>query len=253
MKTQSSRRCGFSLIEMMVTVAIFTVVMAAVFGLLITIQQRYQTETARVDTFQGARQALDLMVRDIHIAGYPPATSFTAAAIAANPQRVALPFAWDPNYPATPCTVNVNCSAAGGPSAFDLIVETDIDPLANNGVEWVRYRLNGTTLERGIATKAAGANPVNTTLPAMVPYVENVMNNTTVAEMTTLRGFYPTMFPGNAPVPIFTYQFDAGGVNTPLKLRAVNITLIVRSVNADPKTRQPIVVTLTGYARRVNP
>jgi prepilin-type N-terminal cleavage/methylation domain-containing protein len=253
MKTPSTRRQGFSLIEMLVSVAVFTVVMAAVFGLMISSQQRYQAETDKLDTFQGARQAMDLMVRDIHIAGYPPANAFSPAVIAANPQRVALPFGWSPNYPVTPCTVGVNCSATGGPAPFDLIIETDVDPLANNGVEWVRYRLNGTTLERGMATKAAGADPANTTQGVMVPYVENVMNNTTAAEMTFLRGFYPTLFLGNAPVPVFTFQFDAGGVNIPSAIRSVNITLIVRSTNVDQKTRQPIMVTLTGFARRVNP
>jgi len=254
MTNQRNLRQGFSLIEMLVSVAVFTVVMAAVFSLLIASQQRYQAEAERLDTFQSARQAIDLMVRDIHIAGYPPANAFSPAVQAASPQLVALPFGWSPNYPAAPCTVGVNCSATGGPDPFDLIIETDVDPLAANGVEWIRYRLNGTTLERGMATKTAGADPANTTQPFMVPYVENVMNNTSVAQMTNLRGFYAGLFPGNLPVPVFTYQFNAGAAaNVPGAIRTVNITLIVLSPNVDPKTRQPIVVTLTGFARRVNP
>jgi prepilin-type N-terminal cleavage/methylation domain-containing protein len=252
MSSQMNRRQGFSLIEMLVSVAVFTVVMAAVFSLLIASQQRYQAESERLDTFQNARQAIDLMVRDIHIAGYPPANAFSPAVLAASPQLVALPFGWSPNYPAAPCTVGVNCSATGGPGPFDLIIETDVDPLAANGVEWIRYRLNGTTLERGMATKTAGADPANTTQAFMVPYVENVMNNTSVAQMTNLRGFYAGLFPGNLPVPVFTYQFD-GAANVPGAIRTVNITLIVLSPNVDPKTRQPILVTLTGFARRVNP
>lgn len=253
MKIHSPGQRGFTLLEMLIAVAVFTIVVGAVLSLLVVAQQRYQVELGRIDTFQSARQAMDLMVRDIHSAGYPPANAFSPAVLAANPQLRSLPFGWSPNYPATPCTVGVNCSAAGGPSGFDLIVETDIDPLANNGVEWIRYRLNGTVLERGMASKTAGADPTLTTNPVMVPYVENVMNNTTAAEMTFIRGFYPTMFPGNAPVPVFTYQFDAGGVNTPATLRMVNITLIVRALNVDPKTRQPIVITLTGFSRRMNP
>lgn len=252
MSSQMNRRQGFSLIEMLVSVAVFTVVMAAVFSLLIASQQRYQAESERLDTFQTARQAIDLMVRDIHVAGYPPANAFSPAVIAANPERVALPFGWSPNYPAAPCTVLVNCSATGGPGPFDLIIETDVDPLAANGVEWIRYRLNGTTLERGMVTKTVGGDPANATQGAMVAYVENVMNNTSVAQMTNLRGFYAGLFPGNLPVPVFTYQFD-GAANVPGAIRTVNITLIVLSPNVDPKTRQPILVTLTGFARRVNP
>lgn len=243
---------GFSLIEMLVSVAVFTVVMSAVFGLLISSQQRYQNDSALLDTFQSARQAMELMARDIQFAGFPPANVFTAAVATANPQSVALPFAWSPNYPATPCTVGVNCSAQGGPDSFDLILETDVDPLAANGVEWIRYRLNGTTLERGQATKTAGADPANTTLPTMVAYVENVMNNASPAQMNALRVFYPGIFPGNTPVPVFRYQFD-GAAQVPGAIRSVNISLVVMSPIPDPKTRQPRLVTLTGFARRVNP
>ena len=244
---------GFSLIEMLVSVAVFTVVMAAVFGLLISSQQRHQAETEVLDTFQGARQAMDLIVRDLHSAGFPPSNAVSPAVIAANPERVAFPFAWDPGYPGAPCTVGANCNATGGPAAFDLIIETDVDPQAANGVEWIRYRLNGTTLERGMATKTAGGNPVNATQATMVAYVENVVNNPTGPEMANLQFYYPGMFPGNAPVPVFTYQLDAGVAATPQAIRSVNVTLIVRSMNPDPRTRQPRVITLTGFARRVNP
>ncbi|MBI1750805.1 MAG: type II secretion system protein [Acidobacteria bacterium] len=253
MNSQTTRRQGYSLIEMLVSMAVFTVLTGAVFGLLTASQQRYQMETEFLDTFQGARLAMDQLVRDIHVAGYPPANAVTAAVLAANPQKAALPFAWSPGYPTTACTVGTTCNVAGGPAAFDLILETDVDPLAGNGVEWVRYRLNGTTLERGMVTKTAGADPATATQAAMVPYVENVMNNTTPAQMSSLRTYYPGLFPGNAAVPVFTYQFDPGAGNTPQAIRAVNITLIVLSPNPDPKTRQPRLATLNGYARRVNP
>ena len=135
---------------------------------------------------------------------------------------------------------------------YDLIIEADIDPQNNNGIEWVRYRLNGTTLERGVATKVAGADPELSTAPNMVEYVSNVINNASAATMTSVRNSYPTMFPGNTPVPVFTYALEGGGT-TPDKIREVNITLIVMSQDLDPKTGQPRVVTLTGHARRMNP
>ncbi len=198
---------------------------------------------------------MDLIVRDIHSAGYPPANSVGPVVLAANPERIAFPFAWDPGYPAVPCTVGATCNAIGGPAPFDLIIETDVDPQAANGVEWIRYRLNGTTLQRGQTTKTPAGNPANVTNDIMVAYVENVMNNASAAQMAALQAAFPTagLFPGNAPVPVFTYQFDPGGVSTAQTIRTVNITLIVQSPNPDPKTRQPRVVTLTGFARRVNP
>jgi prepilin-type N-terminal cleavage/methylation domain-containing protein len=253
MNKQTTSTRGFSLIEMLVSVAIFTVVMSAVMALMIGTQQRYQNESSLMDTMQAARQSMELMERDIRLAGYPPANAFTPAVGQANPQNIGLPFAWSPAYPAVPCTVGATCSATGGPAPFDLIIETDVDPLANNGVEWVRYRLIGTTLERGQATKVAGADPELTTRPVMIEYVQNVVNNAPAAQMNALQFFYPAMFPGNQPVPVFTYQFDAGVPNLPGNIRSVNITLIVQSSTPDPKNRQPRLVTLTGFARRFNP
>lgn len=255
MKRIISRQGGFSLIELMVVMVVLLVITGAVFGLVAVAQQRYKMETEFLDTFQTARVAMDQIARDVHSAGYPPLNSFLTATAVANPQRVAItPFAWSPGYPAGPCTVGVNCVS---PTGFDLIVETDIDPQNNNGLEWVRYQLVGTTLMRGVVTKAVGPalgnDPAVATAGAMAPYVDNVMNNTTAAQMTTIRASYPTMFPGNAPVPIFTYAYDPGAANQPQFIRDVNITLIVLSPNNDPQTNQPRLVTLTGRARRVNP
>lgn len=256
-----SKESGFSLIELLVAVALFTVLLGAVFGLLNVSQQRYKMESEFLDSFQTARLAMDQMARDIHSAGYPPSNSFTPAAAAARPQLVALPFAWAPGYSATPCVIGVGCTT---PASFDLIVETDLDPQNNNGVEWVRYQLQGTTLFRGVATKTAGADPATATAAALVSYVDNIMNNTTTAQMNLLRTYYATMFPGNTPVPVFTYTCDTSGLpqscasaaapfNQPPSIREVNITLIVLAPNPDPKTGQPRAVTLTGLVRRVNP
>jgi type II secretory pathway component PulJ len=238
---------------MLVAVAIFTVITAGVFTLLDQSQQRYRSESEFLDAFQGGRIAVDQMTRDIHMAGYPPRNAFESFVVAANPAVVAMPFAWSPNYPITPCTVGVTCNASGGPAAFDLMIETDINPEDADGIEWIRYRLNGTTLERGVATKAVGTDPATATQAAMVPYVENVMNNTTVAQMNRIQANYPGMFPGNAPVPVFTYGFDAGGGNIPASIREVNINLIVMAPNPDPRSQALRVTTLTGRARRINP
>lgn len=246
-RTNRRTQRGFSLIEILVVVAVFTVVTGAVFGLLDMAQQRYKMESEFLDTFQSARLAIDQMSRDIHSAGYPPGNSFFVAP-AANLVATA-PFAWSPGYPGAAC----NLGACNAPADFDVILEADIDPQNNNGVEWVRYRLNGTTLERAVASKVAGGDPMAATQGAMVPYVDNVMNNTTVAQMNMIRSFYAGMFPGNNPVPVFQYLVDPGKPNTPANIREVNITLIVMSANRDPKTRQPRLVTLTARVRRINP
>ncbi|HXM97046.1 MAG TPA: type II secretion system protein [Candidatus Dormibacteraeota bacterium] len=259
---KTSRQQGFSLLEMMVSVAIFTIVAGAAFGLLSVSQKRQRTETAVLDTFQEARLGLDQIVRDSNDAGYPAANQFTVAPAAntapANSFAV-TPVAWSPNYAVpTPCTIGGSCVSPGN---FDLIIETDIDPAANNGVEWVRYKLVGTTLWRGVVSKSA-ADPMAATDAVLFPYVRNVMNNAPAAQIARYQATYPAMFPGGNPVPIFTYFCDppAGGAavpctaaNNPSSIRDIGVTLIVLATETDAQTNRPRLVELSGRGHRINP
>ena len=238
---------GFSLIELMIATLLFTTIAGITFALLGVSLQRYKGEKDYLNSFQQANVAMDQIARDVHTAGYPPASSFTIATAAANPTRVATPFAWMPAYPAVPCTLGATCAS---PTGFDLITEADLG--TGNGVQWVRYSLQGTTLMRGVANKV-GVDPVGATAGTLVPYLENVMNNATAAQMATLQQSNPQLFPGNAVVPIFTYTPDAGTALQPPNIREVNITLIVQSARPDPNTNRYRVVVLTGQAARINP
>jgi type II secretory pathway component PulJ len=263
LKTHSRTQRGFSFLELVAATAIFIVLAGIIFSVLVQGQQSYETESGVMDSFQQASIAVDQIVRDVHTAGYPPANAYNAAVAAANLNLIALPFAWPaPSYPATPCTVGGTCVTT--PSAFDLIVEGDIGD--GNGVEWIRYQLKNNTLWRGTASKFAGADPDATTAPKLLPYVNNVMNNAPAAQMAQLRAVYPNLFPGNNPVPIFTYTCDAPNPNPPALcttlaapnntvtyIRDVNIVLIVQSPTRDQKTGQLRAVTLTAQARRSNP
>lgn len=266
MKRYANRQAGFSLLEILVVVSIFTVITGAVFLLLDLSQRRYKMESEILASFQEARLGMDQLTRDVHSSGYPPANQFMPAVVAANPAGFAMPFAFSPNYPAG-CVGPFQIGVGGcrTPSEWDLIVEADVNQQLA-GIEWVRYRLNGRTLERGFATKVAGADPAAATAVAgggwgMAPFVDNVVNNTTAAEIVELQGFYPGLFPGGNPVPVFTYLCQigtgnltpCGAANLPQHIREVEITLIVRSPSRDPQTQQPRVMTLTGRARRINP
>lgn len=239
---------GFSMIEMVIVVLVFTAATGAVFLLLDVAQRRYQMESEFLDSFQGARLGLDQMVRDIHSAGFPPANSFQGGV---NPGAnvAAGPLAWSPGYPGAPC----NIPGCNIPGDFDLIIETDIDPQNANGVEWIRYQLQGITLMRGVTAKVVGADPGIATQASLVPYVENVVNNPGAQEMAAIRVAYPNAFPAGA-VPVFDYAaFDTGKAQTAQFVREINITLMVRSPRPDPRTGQPRVVTLNGRVRRINP
>lgn len=248
---------GFTLIELMVSVAIFLLICGAIFELMGTTQKSFRTESQVLGAFEEARLGLDQIVRDVNDAGYPPQNHFSGAAPVT--AFAATPIAWGPNYVAgTPCVVG---TAGGGtctsPGDFDLIVEGDVD---NTGVEWIRYQLQGTTLMRGATLKAANTEPVTATAGVMLPYVLNVMNNAPATQIAQFKAAYPAMFPGGNPVPIFNYTLDptagtgcTSAANSPCNVRDVDITLIVMTPNTDAQTNQVHLVELNGRGHRVNP
>ena len=264
------RQRGFSLIEMMVAVAIFVIITGAMFSLLDNSQRRYTSEAQLLDSFQAARFGYDQMSLDIHSAGFPPQNGFAAGLTVANATLVAqTPFAWSPGYvpgaAGAPCTVGATCLT---PGPFDLIIEAAIPnavaggcPGAGPGVAsvpvvWIRYQLAGTTLSRAAVCKGP-VDPAAATLAALQPYVDNVINNIPAAQMAPIQGEYPGMFPGNNPIPLFTYFGDktcvAPAPVIPSCIKEVGINMIVQSPSNDQTTGRPRVTSLTGQVIRFNP
>jgi prepilin-type N-terminal cleavage/methylation domain-containing protein len=250
---------GFSLLELLVAASMFLVVAGTAFTLLGAAQKRYQTDSQILSSFQEARLGLDQIVRDVNDSGYPPPNHFSV--LPAPNFYAATPFAASLS---SPCFIGTTCAS---PQDFDLIIETNIDPTNNPNVQWVRYQLPAgtTTLLRGITNQVA-MDPVAATSAAgvMVPYVQNVMNNATGAQINAIRAAYPTMFPGGAPVPIFAYTCETGGAtplscptagafNTPANILDVEITLIVQATATDAQTGRPRLVELHGRGHRLNP
>jgi len=228
---------GYSLVELLVATVLFTIIAGTIFSVLFGAQLRYSSESGVTTAFQQANVAIDQITRDIHSAGYPPPSSFAPGVALNNPQLMALPFSWSPGYPNTPCTVNGGCGAV--PGNYDLILETDTGD--GNGVQWIRYSLQGTTLMRGMTSKIRFADPVtSTSVGVMLPYLDNVVN---VANP-----------PGNNPVPIFSYTYNCKQVlpAQPSNICKVNVALIVQAAQPDPQTGQFRTITLTGQAASFN-
>ncbi len=256
---------GFTLVELLVALGIFLVVTGAAFSLLGSSQKHSQTESQVLTSFQEARLGLDQIVRDVNDAGYPPPTFFQSL----YPNlSTSAPFAWSPGYTVpTPCQIGTGgggtCSTPGD---IDIIIETNPNPQdATSQVQWIRYQLQGTTLMRGMAPKATSHEPAFDTAAAgvLAPFVQNVINNSTPAQIAQYQVSYPGMFPGSVPVPIFSYTCDtgtlpvacplAGPANAPSNIREVIVTLIVAAPAPDATTGVPRIVQLTGRGRRVNP
>jgi prepilin-type N-terminal cleavage/methylation domain-containing protein len=258
---QKQDQKGFTLVELLVSSVIFLLLAGAAFSLVGTSSQRFKTDSQVLTSFQEARLGIDQITRDISDAGFPPQNHFNSAIVPATPATsyAATPFAWSPGYP-VPCTTGGTCTS---PTGFDLIIETDSD---GTGVKWIRYKLpaGDTTLYRAVVPKTVGDPDISTSgADVLLPYIQNVMNNGTGAQIAKIRAVYPAMFPGGNPVPVFAYTIDApsaalaGGctaiANAPCNIRDVNIVLIVQSLSTDAKTQAVRLVELHGLAHRVNP
>ena len=251
---------GFTLLELLVAMGIFLIICAAMFELLDMSQKRYNSETQVTAAYQDARLAMDQIVRDVNAAGYPPATMFSSVPV--SPWLYAnVPIAWSPNYypSLTDCQLGSTCVTPGD---YDLIVETRLSTDSN--VNWIRYYLNGTTLYRQVAQKATGDPLGVVSVGETSPLISNVMNNPDPTVLAQIRTQYPSMFPGASPQPIFTYtcgspsgpvsctSAQAIGYTTPKNIRDVNVTLIVKTPQADMQTQRLKLVELSGRGHPIN-
>jgi prepilin-type N-terminal cleavage/methylation domain-containing protein len=257
-KQQKRTQQGFTLVELLVSSTVFVLMAGAAFSLLNSSSQRFKTDSQILTSFQEARLGIDQIARDVADSGFPPRNHFSAPATPSN-LYAAAPFAWAPGYVAGTLCNGGTCTT---PTQFDLIVEEDYD---GTGVKWIRYQLPAgtTTLLRAVAPKTAGGDADASTSGAgvLLPYLQNVMNNASGAQINAIRAAYPTMFPGSNPVPLFTYTCDVVGstpapctaANTPADIRDVGITIIVQAPSQDTKTFSLRLVELNGMGHRLNP
>jgi len=127
---------GFSLLELLIVLAVFSFIVGGIFSNLTQSQTRYQFEQEVAEVQQTARNAVDIMEREIKLAGFPIASYYDSVLnwTSANSERVAAGF----------ITLG----------ATNLVFEADL--LEDGIVDRVEYRLNGTTLERSARDKTAG-------------------------------------------------------------------------------------------------
>ena len=74
-RTFISNQQGFSLIELLITLALAGVVMGAIYGVFISSNRSYRTQDNIADAQQRVRVGIDFMVDDIRVAGLDPLNS----------------------------------------------------------------------------------------------------------------------------------------------------------------------------------
>src|SRR5256885_7514463 len=87
---------GFSLIEMMVVLAIITIIMSSVFKSIDLTQRTSRSEQVKLDLTQEAREFVDQLTRDLRSAGYPYQRNM--AGLTAHPRKPPFKLG-DPTHP----------------------------------------------------------------------------------------------------------------------------------------------------------
>jgi prepilin-type N-terminal cleavage/methylation domain-containing protein len=211
---------GSTLLELMVAIAILSVVSGAILSQLGQASQRIGAEQVKVDNFDEARDFVDQFFRDINQIGYPNA-HIQSTAPSQNSSSVAVGL------------VKI--------SATSVWFEGDIN--GSGVVQSVQYMINGSgtctlCLQRSAVPKVT-ASPL--TGQSAADWGTEVNDLTT----TTIFTYFDTN--GNQ---ILATALPADIVNNPLTIasvKTIHISLTIQN-NAvmDPKTHQPIQTSFEG-------
>ena len=148
-KTESKQK-GFSLLELLIVLVVFSFIIGGLFNVLHRSQDRYQFEQDVAEAQETARNSVDMMAREIRLAGFPKTTCYDSAL----------------GYTTASSQVSAGFTTS---NSSDMIFEGDINE--DGVVDVVEYRLNGANLERSAVAKPGGGVAAT---PSFKTLAENV-------------------------------------------------------------------------------
>jgi prepilin-type N-terminal cleavage/methylation domain-containing protein len=256
MKTRNlARRLqhGFSLIEMMLVVAIMGVISAGILSQMNEAQQRGYSEQVKLDNFQEARDFVDQFFRDINQIGYPSSRLVDTTSLTWAPALTTqATYAWANTY------IFDNRMAIGLVSIDNDAVQFEGDMIGNGVVQSVIYKVNGSgscalCLQRSQVDKVSG-NPLPTPTGAQAlnwgTEVNDVLNSSALNNGTTAYIFTYYKADGT-PIASTSLPLDistsALAAQTIASIKTIKLTLQIRNnLVIDPKTNQAIETNFEG-------
>jgi prepilin-type N-terminal cleavage/methylation domain-containing protein len=168
-----SRQGGFTLLELLLVLAILSIMIAAVFSQLNSAQQRLSTEETKLDDFQQARDFVDQFFRDINQVGTPNVNMFDTTQ--AFSPTLTTPASYTYMHP----YANDSRFAVGLVSIDASSVKFEGSMNGNGTVQSVTYQINGNgncslCMQRSQVDKASG-NPLTQNTPNWGTEVNDVV------------------------------------------------------------------------------
>ena len=221
MIAQRKQSRGFTVVELVMAIAVGIVLLAAVTTAIVSGQRSSTGIERKVTTNQDARAALEIMAAEIRMASF---NSLFTAGLWVNTANCAV-------------SGNQNYKGIQEATATAITVEMDLDPngVCGNGAgEIIRYEYEAANmrLTRESITCSSGVRSAANALSFLGP----------IAGQPQVR----TVEVVNGALPVFRY-FDGRGVEIPVatlpgaipNIRRIEIALLVRSADVDPTTNQP--------------
>lgn len=228
---------GFSIVELLVAVAIFSIIMGVMFKEVDQVQKSSVSERAKLDVFQEARSFMDLMSRDLHEAGYPSPRNFAPGFLTLNPALPRSPYAADSR-------VAVGLTKVG---SGDLWFEGDVE--GTGTVSVVQYRLetngDGCPCLRRSQQPKTNADPLAQVHVDQVE-VQNVKNGTTGSPIFFAFAHGSTGTSLTLPIDFNSAPDALASVDT------IKVMLTVESTTRDPQTGAKPITTLVSTVRLNN-
>lgn len=242
-----NRQSGFTLIELMLVIAILSIIIGAVFSQLNIAQQRLSTEEIRLDDMQQSRDFVDQFFRDINQIGTPNMQIMDTSLL--TPSSALSGNTWSNSF------INDNRFAMGLVKITPSEIWFEGSMNGTGTVQTVIYKIDGNgnctyCMQRSQADKVSG-DPL-TTGAANVNWgteVNDVITNNTV---NIFRYFEydgtEVTFGGSGVCAAAGCDYtSSAGANVMAKVKTIQINLTIRN-NAvmDKKTNQPIETSFEG-------
>jgi len=245
-KRIANSRSGFSLIEMLIVIAILTVITGAIFEQIGQAERNTSNQQIRLDLFQQVREFSDQMARDLRSVGYPNIRNFESGQLKTS-GGTTLTVEQD-NKKTAVGLVELSPNSLWYESAAQ-----------GDGTVWViRYKLvtegmGCPCLQRSMVQKQDG-DPMDGQPNADAQYITEVQNVVTGDDSNPIFTAYDTggaIVPATVAAPIDMNSMDASGNPTIANINSVAIKLTVRSPVTDSTGHKP-EVTMIATVRLTN-
>jgi len=242
MKTRNLARPlqhGFSLIEMMLVVAIMGVISAGILSQMNEAQQRGYSEQVKLDNFQEARDFVDQFFRDINQIGYPSSRLVDTTSLTWSPALTTqTTYTWANTY------IFDNRMAMGFVKIDANAVQFEGDMIGNGVVQSIIYQINGSgscalCLQRSQVDKIS-ADPLTGQTTNWGTEVNDVLTNPIFSYFKADGTQIPN---ASLPIDIST----SAGAQTLASIKTIKISLTIRNNSViDRKTSQAIETNFEG-------